>query len=126
MSYNDIKISLTIELEGSALVSKGISNAEFINYVITEKDINPNHKGKVNKVVEKGRRVHIPKVNTKIRQTLNMSESSYNYFVSEDSTPHGMEQRHWERLPKKERLKIHMNITAQALGGTILSYEVLN
>lgn len=57
------------------------------------------------------------------RQVINISEESYNYMISSEC-PDRVQQSFWKNLSKKKRLEYHLNLTAEALGGKLLSYTV--
>lgn len=62
-----------------------------------------------------------------VRQVLNISEESYQYFTSKE-IPHGYPSRAyaWETLSKKQRLEWHLNSICESMGGVMNSYVVFN
>lgn len=121
---NAIKISLTINLEGSTLVRK--SDPEKIKYTILEKDINPLKKGKSGmKVVKEGETNHFPLVSKPATQHINLSEYSYKYMVSIEC-PYWAKPKVWKTMSAKERLKSHLQRVCENFNGKSYNYKVLD
>ena len=57
------------------------------------------------------------------QQVINITKESYNYMISSEC-PEKMSQSLWKSMSKKQRLEYHLNLTAEALGGKLLSYTV--
>lgn len=58
-------------------------------------------------------------------QSINMTEEAYEYMTSTvcpDWYPEGINK--WKKLPKTERLELHLERTCKALGGVSYSYIV--
>lgn len=122
---NTIKISLTINLEGGALVRK--SEPEVIKYVITAKTANSNKKKRSKdnfKVVEKGSFKHFSYETAPASQHINMTEEAYKYMTSE--CPYWVKPKVWNKLNKKERLELHLQRTCEHFHGTSYSYTILD
>lgn len=122
---NEVKISLTIELEGSTLVRK--SEPEVTKYVITEKDLNPSKKYKGNsglKVVKKGRFVTYPFVAKPASLHVNLGVDAYNYMTSAEC-PYWQKPKVWANMSLEERLKAHLQRICEHHGGKSFTYIVL-
>lgn len=121
---NLIKISLTINLEGSTLVRK--SEPEVIKYTVTAKEADPSKKwrGKDGlKVVSKGAHKHYPLEAKSASQHINMTEEAYKYMISSEC-PYWSKPKVWNNLGEKERLEAHLQRTAESLGGKSYSYVI--
>lgn len=122
---NEIKVCLTIELEGSTLVCK--SQPEKIEFVVTERDINPlkKWKGKEGlKVVRKGKISHHSYDVKPAKQRINITMESYKYMISSEC-PSWMKVKDWLRMSKKARLEAHLAKTCEHFMGKSFVYEVL-
>lgn len=122
---NTIKISLTINLEGSTLVRK--SEPEVIKYTVTERDLNPNKKWKGKdglKVVKRGSFNHFSYETKPASQHINMTEEAYRYMVSSDC-PYWSKPKVWNSLSAKERLESHLQRVCEHCNGTSYTYEIL-
>lgn len=122
---NVIKISLTINLEGSTLVRK--SEPEVIKWVITAKDLHPLKKWKDKegfKIVRKGKATYYPCTIKPASQHINISEESYKYMISSEC-PYWSKPKVWNNLSEKERLEAHLQRTAESLGGKSYTYVIL-
>lgn len=53
---------------------------------------------------------------------INISESTVNYFISNESCVHFIDKKKWEKMTEEERLKIHLSLNAE---GKEFSYEVI-
>lgn len=121
---NEIKVCLTIELEGSTIVRSGSYN---IPYVITKQDINPLKKFKGNQgkeIVKKGSIPHKKVTITPAYQHINITTDSYNYMVSKEC-PYWEKIKDWMRMSKKARLESHLLKTCEHFRGKSFTYEVL-
>lgn len=69
--------------------------------------------------------------NKLIKQVINISKESYNYMISKDSIPTlpSLTKKYpvkvWLRMSKKERLEVHLGLTADSLGAKGFTYEIL-
>lgn len=122
---NIVKISLTIQLEGSTLVRK--SEPEVIKFTITERDLNPSHpwkKNEGNRVVRRGRIKNYPLIAKPASQHINLSVDAYNYMTSSEC-PYWQKPKVWAGLSPKERLEAHLQRLCEHHGGKSFSYVVL-
>ena len=59
-----------------------------------------------------------------VMQTINITESAYNYYTSKEA-PQGFKNiPMWLSMGKKKRLEWHLNEIAKGLGGVVASYTV--
>jgi hypothetical protein len=124
---NSIKVSLTINLEGSTLHKSAESIK--IGYSITQKDLHPERKfvgTEGFKIIEKGEREHFPQENEVVYQHLNINQTSYEFFTSKAGCPNKNRptMNWWFGLSKVERLSYHLNRIAQSLNGIGYSYII--
>ena len=122
---NNIKISLTINLEGSTLVRKSVP--EVIKYALTERDLNPYKKWKGKdglKVVRRGSFKHFSYETKPASQHINMTQESYDYMVSSEC-PHWIAPKVWNVMSAKERLESHLQRVCEYYNGTSYTYEIL-
>ena len=122
---NTIKISLTIELEGSTLVRK--SEPEIIKYSVTKKDLEPNKKwrGKDGlKVVKRGTYKSYSLIAKPASQHINMNVEAYEYMTSGEC-PSWVKPKIWAAMTTTQRLEAHLQRTCEHVGGKSFTYEVL-
>lgn len=122
---NNIKISLTIELEGSTLI-KG--EPEVKHNTITLKDLYPERKFKGTEGKKVIRRVTYKTYSLIAKpafQKINMTKEAYDYMVSAEC-PSFADPKVWGRMSRDERLKAHFQRTCEHLGGKSFSYKILD
>lgn len=112
---NAIKISLTIQLEGSTLIRK--SEPEIFT---TQRKFQ--HKGK--EVVKYIRRKHYPLVAKPASQHINLTEDAYDYMCNGEC-PSFIKPSVWSFMNPKQRLEAHLQRICENFKGTSYSYEVL-
>ncbi len=136
---NEIKLSLSIELRGSTILSKE-ECLKTTQKTITTKN---GRKRTVTKVVEDWDKIekHTMRVagtdgtNPEIitfhtrkckpaTQSLNMSKEAYEYMIDKDSCPSWSKPGKWAAMSEKERLEAHLQRTVEHLGGTSYTYQV--
>lgn len=140
---SEIKLSLSIELQGSTMFSKEEclkttrkvierktkSGKVFKKtiYVQTE-DLDKMTKGSVRITDKNGKNPEIITFHTRkckpATQTINISKEAYEYMISKDSCPPCFKPREWSTMNKKERLEVHLKRTVEYLGGTSYSYQI--
>lgn len=140
---SEIKLSLSIELQGSTMFSKEEclkttqkvierktkSGKVFKKtiYVQTE-DLDKMTKGSVRITDKNGKNPEIITFYTRkckpATQTINISKEAYEYMISKDSCPPCFKPREWSAMNKKERLEVHLKRTVEYLGGTSYSYQI--
>lgn len=123
---NDVKVSLSIILQGGVMYSQEQAKALEKEKVGTGYDT-------FNMSVEslKDGKKDAETITVKTRkskpasQSLNLSMDAYNYMVSNEA-PYFVKPRDWERLTKKQRLEAHLKRIVEELGGVSFTYAVLD
>lgn len=136
---SEIKLSLSIELRGSTMLSKE-ECLKTIQKTITTKN---GRKRTVTKVVEdwdkmekhsmrvtdnNGTNPEIITFHTRkcksATQSLNMSKEAYEYMIDKNSCPSWSKPGKWAAMSEKERLEAHLQRTVEHLGGVSYTYQV--
>lgn len=136
---SEIKLSLSIELQGSTMFSKE-EYLKTTQKVITTKN---GRKRIVTKVVEDWDKMNkhtIRVIDTNVTnpeiitfhtrkckpatQSLNISKEAYEYMIGKDSCPSWSKPSKWAAMSEKERLEAHLQRTVEHLGGISYAYQV--
>lgn len=123
---NEIKVSLSIVLQGSIMYSQEQAKALEKEKVGTGYDT-------FNMRVEdlKDGKKDAKTITVKTRkckpagQSLNLSMDAYDYMTGKEA-PYFVKARDWERLTKKQRLEAHLKRIVEELGGVSFTYAVLD
>lgn len=123
---NDVKVSLSIILQGGVMYSQEQAKALEKEKVGTGYDT-------FNMRVEglKDGKKDAETITVKTRkckpagQSLNLSMDAYEYMIGKEA-PHFVKARVWERLTKKQRLEAHLKRIVEGLGGVSFTYAVLD
>ena len=123
---NEIKVSLSIVLQGSIMYSQEQAKALEKEKVGTGYDT-------FNMRVEdlKDGKKDAKTITVKTRkckpagQSLNLSMDAYDYMTGKEA-PYFVKARDWERLTKKQRLEAHLKKITEELGGVSFTYAVLD
>ena len=59
------------------------------------------------------------------RQSLHLSIDAYNYMIADENPVQGMKLFEWKKLSKNKRVKLHLQVTADSLGGKLESFTIL-
>lgn len=59
------------------------------------------------------------------RQSLHLSIEAYNYMIANENPVQGIKVFEWRKLSKNKRVKLHLQVTAEALGGKLESFTIL-
>lgn len=121
---NEIKVSLSIVLQGSIMYSQEQAKALEKEKVGTGYDT-------FNMKVEglKNGKKDVETITVKTRkckpagQSLNLSMDAYDYMTGKEA-PYFMKAKDWERLTKKQRLEAHLKRIVEGLGGVSYTYIV--
>ena len=122
---DNIKVSLTIELEGSTLI-KG--KPETRKFYITKRDLNmkkyskTNPEGKV--VVRKGKYTYTPMEAKPAIKKLNLCREAYEYMTSPEA-PEWVKKGEWDRMSKTQKLESHLERICLHNNGISYSYIIL-
>lgn len=140
---SEIKLSLSIELQGSTMFSKeeclktthkviekktkaGKIYKKTIKVKVEDWDKMEKHsmrvtdKGGINPEIIT---FHTRKCKPAV-QSLNMSKEAYECMIDKDSCPSWSKPGKWAAMSKKERLEAHLQRTVEYLGGTSYTYQV--
>lgn len=122
---NEIKILLTIELEGGTLVRK--SEPEIIKYQVTERDYDNTKKWRGSdgkKVLKKGSFKHYSFETKPASKHINITQEAYSYMTSSEC-PYWVKPKVWGHMTAKERLENHLQRMCEHFNGKSFTYEVL-
>lgn len=123
---NEVKIFLTINLEGSTLVRK--KEPEIIKYSFTKRGMNTRgnfNKKEGNEIVKKGTFKHYSLEAKPAFQSIKITKESYNYMISKEC-PSWMKPKEWFKMNKTQRLEAHFQRTCEYLGGKSYSYTIIS
>lgn len=123
---NEIKVSLSIILQGGSMYSQEQAKALEKEKVGTGYDT-------FNMRVEslKDGKKDAETITVKTRkckpagQSLNLSMDAYDYMTGKEA-PYFVKAKDWERLTKKQRLEAHLKRICEELGGVSFTYAVLD
>lgn len=129
---NEIKVSLSVTLQGSVMLSQEQAKALEEEKVGTGYDtFSMRVKGKKSDGKESDGKEDIQTITVKTRkykpagQSLNLSMDAYEYMIGKEA-PYFVKARDWERLTKKQRLEAHLKRICEELGGVSFTYAVLD
>ena len=120
---NEIKVSVSIVLQGSILftqeeaetLEKEQSGSGFDNQTQVVKNLN----GKGGKVVHYKTRKCRPAC-----QSVKLCKEAYLYMIDRNSCPEWEKTKKWATMSKKERLESHLKRLTEHFGGTSYTYQV--
>ena len=122
---NEIKVSLSVTLQGSVMLSQEQAKALEKEKAGTGYDT---FNMRVEEVKKNGKK-DIKILNVKTRkckpagQSLNLSMDAYDYMTGKEA-PYFVKAKDWERLTKKQRLEAHLKRIVEGLGGVSYTYTV--
>ena len=140
---SEIKLSLSIELQGSTMFSKeeclktthkviekktkaGKIYKKTIEVKVEDWDKMEKHSMRVTD--KDGTNPEIITFHTRkcksATQSLNISKEAYEYMIDKDSCPSWSKPGKWTAMSKKERLEAHLQRTVEYLGGISYTYQV--
>lgn len=123
---NEIKVSLSVTLQGSVMYSQEQAKALEKEKVGTGYDtFNMRVEGLKDGKKDAETITVKTRKNKPASQSLNLSMDAYNYMVSNEA-PYFVKPRDWERLTKKQRLEAHLKRIVEELGGVSFTYAVLD
>lgn len=122
---NEIKVSLSVTLQGSVMYSQEQAKALEKEKVGTGYDTFSmkveslkNGKKDAKTITVKTRK------NRPARQSLNLNVDTYNYMTSKEA-PYFVKPKVWAGLNRKQRLEAHLKQIVEGLGGISFTYNVL-
>lgn len=124
---NEIKVSLSIVLQGSIMYSQEQAKAlekekegtGYDTFNMRVEGKKSDGKKDVQTITVKTRK------NKPASQSLNLSMDAYDYMTGKEA-PYFVKARDWERLTKKQRLEAHLKRIVEELGGVSFTYAVLD
>lgn len=123
---NEIKVSLSVTLQGSVMLSQEQAKALEKEKVGTGYDAFSmrveglkNGKKDAETITVKTRKCK------PAGQSLNLSMDAYEYMIGEEA-PHFVKPRDWWVLTKKQRLEAHLKRIVEGLGGVSFTYTILD
>ena len=123
---NEIKVSLSIVLQGSTMYSQEQAKALEEEKVGTGYDT---FSMRVESLKNGEKDAETITVKTRkykpAGQSLNLSMDAYEYMIGKEA-PYFVKPRDWERLTKKQRLEAHLKRICEELGGVSFTYAVLD
>ena len=123
---NEIKVSLSITLQGGVMYSQEQAKALEKEKVGTGYDT---FNTKVESLKDGKKDAETITVKTRkckpAGQSLNLSMDAYDYITGKEA-PYFVKARDWEKLTKKQRLEAHLKRIVEELGGVSFTYAVLD
>lgn len=123
---NEIKVSLSIVLQGSIMYSQEQAKA------LEEEKVGTGYDTFSMRVESlKNGKKDAETITVKTRkckpasQSLNLSMDAYEYMIGKEAS-YFVKPRDWERLTKKQRLEAHLKRICEELGGVSFTYAVLD
>ena len=123
---NEIKVSLSVTLQGSVMLSQEQAKA------LEEEKVGTGYDAFSMRVegLKNGKK-DAETITVKTRkckpagQSLNLSMDAYEYMIGKEA-PYFVKPRDWERLTKKQRLEAHLRRIVEGLGGVSFTYAILD
>ena len=124
---NEIKVSLSITLPGSVMLSQEQAKALEEEKVGTGYDaFSMRVEGKNGDGKKDAKTITVKTRKCKpAGQSLNLSMDAYDYMTGKEA-PYFVKARDWERLTKKQRLEAHLRRIVEGLGGVSFTYAILD
>ena len=123
---NEIKVSLSIVLQGSIMYSQEQAKALEEEKVGTGYDAFSMRVEGLKKDKKDTETITVKTRKCKpAGQSLNLSMDAYEYMIGEEA-PYFVKPRDWGRLTKKQRLETHLKRIAEGLGGVSFTYAILD
>ena len=123
---NEIKVSLSVTLQGSVILSQEQAKALEKEKVGTGYDT---FNMRVESLKDGKKDAETIAVKTRkckpAGQSLNLSMDAYDYMTGKEA-PYFVKARDWEKLTKKQRLEAHLKRIVEELGGVSFTYAVLD
>lgn len=122
---SEIKVSLSLELQGSTMLSEQECSRnskkkkkDCYDYFHMEvADANDKNKEVINVAVRKSKTV---------KQNIKLSKEAYDYMTDKVICPNPKLKKEWEKFTVNQRLQYHCGQIAEALGAIGFSFEVLD
>ena len=122
---NEIKVSLSVTLQGGVMLSQEQAKA------LEEEKVGTGYDAFSMRVegLKNGKK-DAETITVKTRkckpasQSLNLSVDAYDYMTGKEA-PYFVKAGDWERLTKKQRLEAHLRRIVEGLGGVSFTYTIL-
>lgn len=122
---NEIKVSLSVTLQGSVMLSQEQAKAlekkkvgtGFDTFSMRVEGKKSDSKKDVQVITVKTRK------NKAASQSLNLSMDAY-YYMTGKEAPYFVKVKDWERLTKKQRLEAHLSRICEGLDGVSYTYTI--
>ena len=123
---NEIKVSLSIILQGGVMYSQEQAKAleeekvgtGYDTFSMRVEGLKNGKKGA--ETITMKTRKYKP-----AGQSLNLSMDAYEYMIGKEA-PYFVKLRDWEKLTKKQRLEAHLKRICEELGGVSFTYAILD
>ena len=124
---NEIKVSLSVTLQGSVMLSQEQAKALEEEKVGTGYDtFSMRVEGKNGDGKKDAKTITVKTRKCKpAGQSLNLSMDAYEYMIGKEA-PYFVKPRDWERFTKKQRLEAHLKRVVEGLGGVSFTYTILD
>lgn len=123
---NEIKVSLSVTLQGSVMLSQEQAKALEKEKVGTGYDTFSMRVEGLKNGKKDAKTITVKTRKCKpAGQSLNLSMDAYEYMIGKEA-PYFVKPRDWEKLTKKQRLEAHLKRICEELGGVSFTYAVLD
>lgn len=121
---NDVKVSLSIILQGGVMYSQEQAKALEKEKVGTGYDTFSMRVEGLKNGKKDAKTITVKTRKCKpAGQSLNLSMDAYEYMIGKEA-PYFVKPRDWERFTKKQRLEAHLKRICEELGGISYTYQV--
>ena len=123
---NTVRISLTIELEGSTLIRQ--SEPEKVRWIIKRKDVNPKKYGdnpEGNQILKSGFCDHRSLKTVPAYQQINLTKDAYDHMISKDGIIRNYGPKEWSKLNRDQRIEANIQEIVKSFGGKSYKYKIL-
>lgn len=123
---NEIKVSLSVILQGSVMLSQEQAKALEEEKVGTGYDTFSMRVEGLKNGKKDAETITVETRKCKpAGQSLNLSMDAYDYMTGKEA-PYFVKPRDWEKLTKKQKLEAHLKRIVEELGGVSFTYAVLD
>ena len=122
---NEIKILLTINLEGGTLVRK--IEPDVLTVLFTKRDLNPKKqytKDEGKQIVKKQKVKYYGYETKPVVKHTNLTKDAYDYMISKEC-PVGVRIKQWNKMSNTERLEWHLQKVCDHSRGKSFTYQIL-
>lgn len=121
---NEIKVSVSITLQGSVMLTQAEAeqlekNKVGTGYELTRIRVN-DKKGNVDVINARTRK------SRSVTQTISICKEAYDYMTNKDSCPSNIKQFMWAKMKSAQRLEAHLDLMCKYLKGISYTYKVFD